>query len=283
MLYRFIIILLLYSFNVNAAPYVVASIKPFHSIVAALTENIYTTKLLLNSNQDAHNFHLKTSQISHIKKADILIIVDPHFESGLKKIIASISTDKTIIIADISKIHLLKNNENSYKNYHLWLNINNMKVAANSIARTLIEIDPLNHSAYNNNLQTLLSRLEQLDKEIKSKLSKIIDYPIATYSNTFQYFLKSNKLQNPVMVTKYHGDRLSLYEAIKARKSIKKHKTSCMLSDIDVPNARIDTITSDLGTNNISIDVMGYDIEDGPEHYFKLMSNITDKVVECLQ
>ncbi|MFP6776119.1 MAG: ABC transporter substrate-binding protein, partial [PS1 clade bacterium] len=86
-----------------------------------------------------------------------------------------------------------------------------------------------------------------------------------------------------VVVTKYHGDRLSIYSALKARKAIKNNEIKCMLSDKEVPTSRLNVITDGLNVNIYSIDIMGIDIEKGQDHYIKLMNTITDKVHECLQ
>jgi zinc transport system substrate-binding protein len=283
MVIRLLLFLLLHSYNVNAAPFVVTSIKPIHSIISALTDNITETELLLNSGQDVHNFHLKPSQISLIAEADILISVDNKLESELDKVIDSVAQNKKIFVTDINGINILSGNEQSIKNYHLWLDINNMKIIAKNISTKLIKVDPENRLNYLINLSTLINSLEKLDKEITNKLSSHLNTAFATYSDTFQYFTESNKLEAPVVVTKYHGSRLSLHTALRARKEMQNKHIKCIISDKEVPIKRINTLTEGLNINNAQIDVMGLDIKRGPSHYFKLMNRITNKVIECLQ
>jgi ABC-type metal ion transport system, periplasmic component/surface adhesin len=101
-------------------------------------------KLLLNSKQSAHNFNLKPSQLNLVMKSDLLIAVDNHFESDLNKIIKNIDTTKKIIITGSSEINLLPTTDGSSTNYHLWLDINNMKLIAQDISIMLIRIDQKN-------------------------------------------------------------------------------------------------------------------------------------------
>ena len=69
----------------QTSPVVVTSIKPIHSIVSSLMSGIAEPELLLKSNNSAHTFHLKPSQIRLISDADLVITVDENFEIGLKK------------------------------------------------------------------------------------------------------------------------------------------------------------------------------------------------------
>jgi zinc transport system substrate-binding protein len=283
MISKFIVTLLLLTSNVIASPLIVVTIKPIHSIVSALTHDISSPKLLLNSKQSAHNFNLKPSQLNLVMKSDLLIAVDNHFESDLNKIIKNIDTTKKIIITGSSEIHLLPTTDGSSKNYHLWLDINNMKLIAQDISIMLIRIDQKNKDTYQKNLKSLIVKLDELTNGIKNKLTNYNNSPIATYSDSFQYFIDAYELHNPVVVTKYHGDRLSIYSALKARKAIKNNEIKCMLSDKEVPTSRLNVIADGLNVNIYSIDIMGIDIEKGQDHYIKLMNTITDKVHECLQ
>ncbi|HIE78715.1 MAG TPA: ABC transporter substrate-binding protein [Candidatus Thioglobus sp.] len=283
MISKFIVTLLLLTSNVVASPLIVVTIKPIHSIVSALTHDISSPKLLLNSKQSAHNFNLKPSQLNLVMKSDLLIAVDNHFESDLNKIIKNIDTTKKIIITGSSEINLLPTTDGSSTNYHLWLDINNMKLIAQDISIMLIRIDQKNKGTYQKNLKSLIVKLDELTNGIKNKLANYNNSPIATYSDSFQYFIDAYELHNPVVVTKYHGDRLSIYSALKARKAIKNNEIKCMLSDKEVPTSRLNVIADGLNVNIYSIDIMGIDIEQGQDHYIKLMNTITNKVHECLQ
>lgn len=283
MISKFIVILLLLTSNVVASPLIVATIKPIHSIVSALTHDISSPKLLLNSKQSAHHFNLKPSQLNLIMKSDLLIAVDSHFESDLNKIIKNIDTTKKIIITGSSEINLLPAIDGYSKNYHLWLDVNNMKLIAQYISTMIIKIDQKNKDTYQRNLKSLIVKLDELTNEIKNKLANYNNSPIATYSDTFQYFIDAYELHNPVVVTKYHGDRLSIHSALKARKAIKNNKIKCMLSDKEVPTSKLNVIADGLNMNIYSIDIMGIDIDKGQDHYITLMNTITDKVYECLQ
>jgi len=280
---RLLLIILFIPFNVNSGTSIVASIKPIHSITSSIASNISSPKLLLDSSQDAHHFHLKPSQIRMINDSNLLIAINPNFETGMSKLLNGINGNNKIIITDTKKINLIHSNDNSSTNYHLWLDISNMKIIANHIAEKLILIDPYNKNNYKSNLNILTLKLDKLEKKITNKLSKYRNNKLSTYSNSLQYFIESNMLKKPSIVTNYHGGRLSIKAAIKARNTIINREINCLLSDIDISKEKIDTITNGLNIKKARIDVMGVNINEGSEQYFMLMNNITDEVVKCLQ
>jgi len=241
----------------RVAPKLVVSIKPIHSIVSHLTQGITTPSLLLENQQSAHNFHLKPSQLSLLDQADLVISIHPNFETRLSKALNNIDSNKQFII--------------------------NKQVTTKLLVDKLSQIDKNNSVIYQNNLAQVNQKLEQLKHDIGQQLSKYKATPIATFSNTFEYFIKSNHLQKSIAVTQSHEDRLSIRKILKAKQAMQAKKTKCLLSTTDIPSKRINVLIEGLDINTTSIDIMGYQLDKGTLHYFDLMQHITSKVEQCLQ
>ena len=90
----------------QTSPVVVTSIKPIHSIVSSLMSGIAEPELLLKSNNSAHTFHLKPSQIRLISDADLVITVDENFEIGLKKALKNINSDSLVFVSDTDNLKI---------------------------------------------------------------------------------------------------------------------------------------------------------------------------------
>jgi len=262
MIFRLIFIALLTITNVFASPNIVVSIKPIHSIVSHLTQGVTTPSLLLENQQSAHHFHLRPSQLSLLDKADLVVSIHPNFETGLSKALNSIDSSKQFII------------NRQVTNHHSF---------AKLLVDKLIQIDKNNAAIYQNNLTQVDQKLEQLKRNIDQQLSKVRTVPIATFSNTFEYFIKSNHLQKTTTVTRAHGDRLSIQKILKAKQVMHSKNTKCLLSTTEIPSKRIDVLTEGLDVNTASIDIMGYQLDKGALHYFDLMHRISNKVEQCLQ
>ncbi|BBB22332.1 zinc ABC transporter substrate-binding protein [Abyssogena phaseoliformis symbiont OG214] len=290
------IITLLLSANIFAALNIVVSIKPIHSIVSNLTQGITEPKLLLKTNQSAHHTHLKPSQLSLLNHADLAIFIHPTFEGRLKKVLANLDANKKLIIGNVKNIHLIRNEEHNEErkehehdehqekvNYHLWLDVNNMQIFAKKLIERLIKIDPDNQSNYTTNLDKLNKNLDKLKQDINQKLSVYKPKVLASYSNTFDYFTNANHLNKSINIMSYHGERLSIFKMLESKKIMRNTQTKCLLTTIEVPKKRTNSLIKGLNINSANIDIIGFNIQQGSSHYFKLMHNITNKIVQCLR
>ena len=71
---------------------VVASIKPVHSLVAAVMEGVGTPSLIVEGAGSPHTYALKPSQAGNLQNADLVFWIGDRLETFLEKPIASIAT-----------------------------------------------------------------------------------------------------------------------------------------------------------------------------------------------
>ncbi|MDB3893144.1 zinc ABC transporter substrate-binding protein [Candidatus Thioglobus sp.] len=276
-------ITLLFAANVFASPNIVVSIKPIHSIVSALTQGVSTPTLLLSGNQSAHHAHLKPSQISLLEKADLVVIVHPDFEEGLAKSVRNIQADKVLTV-DQSETEQDHNHEHAGSvNHHSWLNIKDMENFTKALSQRLIKIDPKNKAIYLTNLDALKHKLDELQDTTQQQLSNYTNQPLMTYNNAFEHFIENYKLNSISSVSRQHGENLSIYKILKAKRIIKDKKVTCLLFTSEASDKRINALTEGLKIKTSGIDIIGFDIKPGADHYLKLIQNITHKAVQCLK
>ena len=299
MIYRLFLGLtfLLFLNNVGAqsTPNIVVSIKPIHSITSALMEGVSRPKLLLESNDSAHTFHLKPSQLNLLSNADLVITIGDSFETGLKKTLGNIKHGSRVIVSEINDIRLYdfrnldinemnkdEHTDHDEHDLHLWLDIDNMIKTAQYISEKLIEIDPENINTYKTNLNKNHSRLNKLKSELKQQLTPFRSERFAIFSDTLQYFEKSFQLQKPVIVTPYHGARLSIHRTLEARNKMKDLKIKCLLYGPENTSKKVDVLTEDLPIKAVSIDILGAKLNAGSDQYFNLMKGLSSQLLECL-
>ena len=299
MIYRLFLGLtfLLFLNNVGAqsTPNIVVSIKPIHSIMSALMEGVSRPKLLLESNDSAHTFHLKPSQLNLLSNADLVITIGDSFETGLKKTLGNIKDGSRVIVSEINDIRLYdfrnvdinemnkdEHTDHDEHDLHLWLDIDNMIKTAQYISEKLIEIDPENINTYKTNLNKNHSRLNKLKSELKQQLTPLRSEHFAIFSDTLQYFEKSFQLQKPVIVTPYHGARLSIHRTLEARNKMKDLKIKCLLYGPENTSKKVDVLIEDLPIKAVSIDILGAKLNAGSDQYFNLMKGLSSQLLECL-
>ena len=284
------------SININAAqqiPNIVVSIKPIHSIVSALMNGVSKPQLLLDSNDSAHTFHLKPSQLKLLSNADLLITIGDSFESGLSKVIRNIDQNYRLNLSEIKELQIydfrdhneIEHDEHDEhdKDLHLWLDVGNVQIIAEKIKQKLIEINPSNKEQYNTNYLELKSKLNQLEEKIQFQLEPIKSTPFAIYADILQYFEKNFDLNKPVIIAPYHGARLSINRVIKAKNKMKNQKTRCLIYGSENTSKQINVLTEGLDIKAHSVDILGVKLEPGSEQYFDLMKEISNQLASCLE
>ena len=301
MRFRLLICLILFfvfkSSHAQSTPQVVVSIKPIHSIVAFLMEGIASPELLLQSNNSAHTFHLKPSQIRMIDTADLVISIGDDFEIGLRKALKNLDESNRFEIISLGSLNVHKyraekiyekvqqedSHEDLTADMHLWLDSDNMKKIAQHINGLLIDINPANQDKYNMNLASLNSKLDILDIEIEKQMLPFSSDLYATYSDTIQYFEKKYNLGRPVIVTPYHGARLSINRTLASKNTINDLSISCLIYGTEVRKSQISVLSEGLKIKAHKIDILGQEFDKGPNQFFNLMKKISNQVASCLK
>ena len=298
LLISFILLLTIKNVVAQTVPSVVVSIKPIHSIVTALMSGIAEPQLLLKSNNSAHTFHLKPSQIRMLANADLVIIISEDFEAGLRKAIKNIEDDSLFQITSLNNLNIHKSrsgilyskeheeheeHEENIYDLHLWLDINNTKLIAKHINKLLIKIDPINEVKYNNNFIKLTHNLRELKIYLEKETAPFLTSQFAVLSDTTQYFEKSMNLIRPVIITPYHGARLSINRTLEAKETMSDLSVSCLLYGQEVKPNQISVLSEGLSLNTFEIDIIGTKYQAGYSQYFNLMKSISSQFASCLK
>ena len=78
-------------------PSILVSIKPIHSIIANITNEVTAPELLLDSNISPHTYALKPSDVKKMSDSDIIIYTSSNIENFLGKSIDNLKNDKITI------------------------------------------------------------------------------------------------------------------------------------------------------------------------------------------
>ena len=158
-----------------------------------------------------------------------------------------------------------------------------MQQFAHLLSNKLIQIDPTNKTTYQKNLHKFSQKLAALELNSQQQLSAQNNQTLITYNNAFQHFIENNSLKQISSISRQHGENLSIFKILNAKKLINKHQINCLLATNEIPKKRINTLTEGLNINTASIDIIGFDINPGADHYFKLMQTVTQKTAQCLK
>ncbi|WP_395516073.1 zinc ABC transporter substrate-binding protein ZnuA [Pseudorhizobium flavum] len=83
-----------------AAPEVVVSIKPIHSLVASIMKGVGEPKLIVEGAASPHTFTMKPSNARAVEGADMVFWMGPGMEAFLKKPLEALASDATVVELD---------------------------------------------------------------------------------------------------------------------------------------------------------------------------------------
>ncbi len=76
---------------------VIATIKPIHSLVAAVMDGIGEPLLIVEGSSSVHGYQLKPSQARAFEKAEMVVWISPNFESTLRPAIDNLPQDAVVV------------------------------------------------------------------------------------------------------------------------------------------------------------------------------------------
>lgn len=280
---------------------VIATIKPLHSLVASVMGNKGKLDLMVNSGLDPHIYRLKPSNIRQIHDSDVIFYIDPELEVFLKHILnrpyknftavpiarqdgidlIPYRTNKIWYKDDSGKKPAEEEKENSLQDLHIWLNPANARRMVEIIEETLSRIDPANSLTYIQNSRKTITRIYNMEEDIREKLRPLRDKSMIVYHDAFQYFERSFALRSVGAIILRPDQSPSVKHIKKLKKLAKERNVTCVLG---TPGAhpRIATVVMS-GTNAGFgiVDPLGLYIEKGPNLYFDMMTEIAQSITDC--
>ncbi len=87
----------------TAAPDVVVSIKPIHSLVAAIMRGVGEPQLIVDGAASPHTYNLRPSNARKLEKADVVFWVGPGLEAFLEKPLEALASKATAVELEDAK------------------------------------------------------------------------------------------------------------------------------------------------------------------------------------
>ena len=159
---KILIFLAIISSLISANTDIIVSIIPQKVFVEAIGGDKVDVKVMVLAGNSPHHYEPKPSQMIDISKANLYLSIGVEFENvWLDKFS---NQNKNMKIVDISK-NISKGNDP-----HIWVSPNNIKILAQNILDTLINIDPKNTQYFKSNFDKFIAKVDRVDKKIRDIL-----------------------------------------------------------------------------------------------------------------
>lgn len=306
--------MLLAPITARAAPEVVVSIKPVHSLVASIMEGVAEPTLILKGSGSPHTYQMKPSDAEALQGAAVVFWVGPEFERFMEKPVESLGEKaKLVELGKAAGVTLLEPREggtfephadedqhaegeghdhegHSHEGHshseehdlHIWLSTGNAKAMAGEIASALAAADPANASAYHQNLAKLDTRLDALAAEIRTTVAPVKDKPFIVFHDAYQYFEKEFGVNVAGSITVSPETLPGAARISEIHEKLKTLGASCVFAEPQFEPKLVDVVLEGTQSKSGTLDPEAATLTEGPDLYFELMRGIAGSLKDCL-
>ncbi|WP_395457687.1 zinc ABC transporter substrate-binding protein ZnuA (plasmid) [Azospirillum melinis] len=298
------------------APKVVVSIKPIHSLVAAVMRGVGDPVLLVRGGASPHSYTMKPSDAKALSAADLVVWVGPELEGFLEKPLKANAPKATrLTLMEQTGLTLLQtreggaweahdhgHEEHGHKdhdhkghdhaadhdddhdelNSHIWLDPANARAIVTATADALAARDPADAEAYRTNAHRTLQAIDALDAELKATLAPLKDKPFVVFHDAYQYFEARYDLSAVGSITVSPDRRPSAKRLSAIRAKIAGLNAACVFAEPQFEPTLVRTVVEGTKAKTGVLDPEGADLPEGEALYPTLMRNLAASLRGCL-
>lgn len=299
-----------------AAPQVVASIKPIHSLVAGVMQGVGEPALLVKGAGSPHSYSLRPSEARALNDADLVFWVGEQLETFLVKPLDTLADQAVVVeLGEAEGVLRLPTREGGmWEAYahdehggaaeeehehqdepgheeahahgrldmHLWLDPRNAAAMVGAIVGALGQADPAHAALYDANGRQLEARLGQLDHELEARLAGVGERPFLVFHDAYQYLERRYGLNAVGSITVDPQRRPGARRLGELRAKVQELQVVCVFAEPQFEPALVDTVIEGSAARKGVLDPLGAALAAGPDHYFELMNGLAVALVDCL-
>ena len=306
---------LLLSTSALAAPKVIASIVPVHSIVASVMGDVGTPELLLSGRNSEHTASLSPQQLSDLRTADAVFMIGSGLEHKLGQVSGSDAVGgKTFTsLSEVAGIKTLPmrqggtfevheehegeehegeehegeeddDHDEAIQKFdpHVWLDPENAKAMTKAVAADLSKIDPDNAETYEANAAAFVASLDQLMAGITAETKLIRNKPFVVFHDAYQYFEKRFGLTAVGSISDISASAPSAKRLNEIRSKLEETKAVCVFREPQFDAKYVTVVLEGSNAKPGVLDPIGSDITPGPHAYAELLTRLAKDAKDCL-
>jgi len=263
---------------VNATPLTVAvTIVPQKYFVDQIGKSKVKVMVMVPPGANPHSYEPRPQQMIALSKAKIYLTIGVEFERAwLGKIIGQNKNIKVFHMEeDVKRISLPTLSGRSFKNSprddfyrkvktqqtktdpHIWLSPPLAKKIAENTARALVSADPENAEFYRHNLESLITLIEEIDREIRNILRKKKGCAFLVLHPAWGYFARRyDLLEVPIEI---EGKEPSPKELKEIVQFARKRRIRAILVEPQFSEKIARIIAQEIKAKLVPVDPLAYD------------------------
>lgn len=281
-----------------AALDVVVTIKPIHSLVAAVMGETGTPKLLVEGSASPHTYAMRPSDAKALHGADVFFRVSEGLEPFTAKVVRALPPSVRVVsLAEAPGLELLDVRSGATfaghddrehdaaggpRDGHIWLDPENAKKIVAQVAEVLANHAPQQADTLRANAARTNERIDALSEEIARRVEPIRERPFVVFHDAYQYFEKRFGLTAVGAISLSPEVQPSARRLVALRRKIEKLGPVCVFAEPQFPTKLVAAVTEGTGASTGVLDPVGGSLTPGPDLYPQLLRNLAAGLAACL-
>lgn len=263
---------------------IAATTLPVYQFTAMLCEGtgLTVTRLVNESVSCLHDYSLQVSQVRAVEQARLIVISG----AGLEDFMHDLLQGRQVIDASqgISLLESCHDHAHEHEGHHhehdphIWLSPVNAMAMVENIFTGLCAQFPENKEVFEENRNTLLLQLQDLQNYAETQLRDLSSRELITFHDGFSYLAQAFDLQILAAVEEESGAETSAKELIRLIELVQQHDLGSIFTEQNGSTASAAIISRETGARTFTLDmaISGND-------YFAAMYHNIQTIREALQ
>ncbi len=263
---------------------VVTSLRPVHSVMAALLEGV-TEPVLLVEDGVPYGKRLTADQARLLREADLVVWVGPELERFMAQAVEALPESVGVLtLLDNEAMKILPSRwDDTDRDPFFWLDSRNMLILIDELTHYLMARDPARTHLYRRNRDRLHRRVAALDRKLEYGYRGLKGGVALNYYDTLQYFEQAYALKVGGIVNRDPDTPQDAARLLRERARLHAGEYACLLTEAGLPSPELALLTQGVEVRRGELDSFGTRQTPGPDLYLALMEHNTDVIHRCVQ
>lgn len=263
-------------------PQILATTKPVYDLTSHLCKDTpLSVGLLISENVSClHDYSLSVAQVRNVEAAEVVVMSGAGLEEFMSDLLSGcdrvIDSSRSVSLLECDDAHDHEHAHHHETDSHIWLDPRNAKIMAQNICSGLSEAYPQYQEIFEENLQTLIQKLDTLHADGQEILSSLTCREMVTFHDGFGYFAKAFDLTVAAAVEEESGSEASARELIRLITLMQERCIPAVFTEVNGSVSAANIISAEIGVPIHTLD-MGMNGD-----YFEIMYRNIHAVKEAL-
>lgn len=248
---------------------------------------------LMGVGVDPHSYSAKASDTNALIKSDFIVYGGLHLEGKMVDVLDQLSNEKASLnsgeVLTSSGGDLLYDSKGN-TDPHIWFNVENWIVVAESLIEKLSEYDTDNSEYYLTRGNNYIKELQELDEWILSKVSEVEKDKriLVTAHDAFQYFADAYGFQVEAIQGISTQSEASISNINNLVDLVIEKKVKAIFVESSVPQKTIDSVIASAKSRNYTLEIGGELYSDSlgngiNSEYIQAVKTNVNKIINALK